>query len=237
MKTVLASGVLVRQDDKSQSEYHIRRLEANDFKEVCRLQQLVLDSLEDKDCFLGRPHGIVWECLQDRGSAIGIYVRENLIAYRMLYYPGSFNLGDLAGLPSTEWSKVAHLEVEAVHPMYRGNGLQQLMGAPLLALAGDMRGKRYLCSVVSPKNYPSIKDKLALGLSIVNLITLPGGSWRFVFCQDRLRKVDIDLNSVIKVAAEEREIQLELLAQGYIGFCIEKSQNGFKICFGTQRAV
>ena len=215
--------------------YEVRRLEPDSLGDVITLQEYVLDHLTDKDLFLGRPHHILAQCLGECGVAVGAYFAGELIAFRMIYYPGECNQGEYAGLPVAVWEHVAHVEVEAVHPQHRGNALQRRLAAPLLAAAGDLRGKRYLCSVVSPQNYPSIKDKLLLGLPVVRLLELPGNHWRYIFCRDRWNPAAFDSAAAVVVAAGDRQRQQELLAQGYQGFQIQKSGDTSVIRFGVPR--
>lgn len=215
--------------------YEVRRLESDNLAAVIALQEYVIDHLTDKDMFLGRPHHILAQCLGACGVAVGAYFVGELIAFRMIYYPGEFNQGEYAGLPAAVWEHVAHVEVEAVHPQHRGNALQRRLAVPLLAAAGDLQGKRYLCSVVSPQNYPSIKDKLLLGLPVVRLVELPGNHWRYIFCRDRLNPAAFDSTAAVAVPVGDRQQQLGLLAQGYQGFQIEKAGDTSVIWFGVPR--
>ena len=211
----------------------IRRLTPQHLTAVIDLQQQELQSMATKDVFLGRPHDILAACLDDEGVTVGVFADDRLVAFRMLYYPGRFNQGEFAGLPVGEWDKVAHLEVAVVHPLYRGYGLMRRMASPLLDEADDLRGKRYLCSVVSPQNYPSIKDKLVLGVPVIRLIELAGGHWRYIFCQDRLKPAQFDEAAAIAVSVNDRERQFLLLEQGYQGFQIEKLRHDTVLWYGV----
>ena len=101
-------------------QYEVRRLESGSLAAVIALQEYVIDQLTDKDMFLGRPHHILAQCLGAYGVAVGAYFAGELVAFRMIYYPGEFNQGEYAGLPVAAWEHVAHVEVEAVHPQHRG---------------------------------------------------------------------------------------------------------------------
>ena len=77
-------------------------------------------------------------------------------------YPGrgNENLGYDIGLPDPELSLVAHMDTIVVHPLYRGQGLQQ----KLTALAEQdlrSRGFRYFMCTIHPDNKYS-KDNMEI---------------------------------------------------------------------------
>jgi hypothetical protein len=87
---------------------------------------------------------------------------EGLVAYHVLDVPSRENYGADIGLLPEELPKVAHRKTMAVHPDYRGNGLQRKMNPAQIEL---MRSAsfRHACCTVSPKNSYSIPNHIDYG--------------------------------------------------------------------------
>jgi len=233
MSVKVINEIRIPQSNGSCLCYTIQRLAPQHLSAVVDLQQQARRHAAENDAiFMERPTDILAACLADEGVAVGAFVADQLVAFRLLYYPGKFNQGEYAGLPPEEWNKVVHLEIGVVHPLHRGHALQRRLTAQVLAEADDLRCKRYLCSVVSPQNYPSIKDKLVVGMPVVRLLELPGGHWRYIFCRDRMKPAQFDEVAAISVSVNDRERQLQLLSQGYQGFRIEKLSHDTVLWYG-----
>ncbi len=75
------------------------------------------------------------------------------------------NLGRDIGLSEREQKKVVHLQAAAVHPAYRGNGLQRRMTSAHLKVIENLGYEHVFCTV-SPKNPVSLGNVFSCGFVI-----------------------------------------------------------------------
>jgi len=163
----------------------IRPLTMTDINDVLRLQQTVVTHLPDKDLF--HPDSADFfsrhmrESPAQRGVMYGCFVHDDLIAYCTLSYPGTEadNIGFDLGWDRETCNTVAHLDTVAVHPDYRGNGLQRRFSRIMIARA-RADGYRRLCATVSPENIPSLNNCLQHGMKIERLVTRYQGKQRYL---------------------------------------------------------
>ena len=73
-----------------------------------------------------------------------------------------FNLGRETGLTDMELLRVTHMDTAAVHPDFRGLGLQRRL---LQEAEGELQGRILLCTI-HPDNQYSLKNALNLGYQI-----------------------------------------------------------------------
>lgn len=234
MKNILKSGVLIDKTDNCKYFYEMMLLTHEHTQQVLDLEYSVLDNLKDKDICLERPLNIVQEALNDKGLVAGIFVGERLVGVRMLYFAGNseYNLGRFAGLKDNELDEVLNMEFSAVHPDFRGNSLQRHMSEKVLEIAKQQKRFHHICSMVSPKNFPSLSEKFALNLRIANLALVYGSHWRYIFHQNIDDTSSICPNTVVEVLSTNYKKQVELIGQGYYGFSMKKNDNVMFILFG-----
>jgi ribosomal protein S18 acetylase RimI-like enzyme len=234
MKNILESGVLVNKSDKCKYSYRMVLLNHEHTQQILDLEHSVLDNLKDRDLCLERPLNIVQEALNDKGLVAGVFVGERLIGVRMLYFAGKseYNLGRFAGLKDNELDQVVNMEFSAVHPDFRGNSLQRRMSEKVLDIARKSKNFHHICSMVSPKNFPSISEKFALNLYIANLTLVYGGHWRYIFHQNTADASSIRPDTVIEVLNTDYKKQVEIIEQGYYGFRMKKNHESMSILFG-----
>lgn len=160
-----------------------------------------------------------WMYILDHGKwMIGVFAGERLIACRALVQPADRQelLGEDAKLPENAWDYVLHSEISFVHPEFRGNGLQTIMGEKLMQEV-DASKYAYICATVAPFNIASMKDKLALGFEIVNLKEKYNSHLRYIFLK-RLGVSAEPLDGEMKVLPMgEIEEQKELLRDQWVG--------------------
>ena len=211
--------------------YEMYFLDQSNINEIIRLQDMVSDYTQNKELFVSDPRDFILnEVLQlDKGRAIGVFVENQLIAYRTITFPGKgeWNLGKELDLSEESLEKVVNLEATVVHPDYRGNRLQAKMLAITIQHVEEL-GYDYLFSTVSPFNYPSLKSVMDAGLKIYSLDKrggVYGGKWRFLLRRN-LRELDHQqFESIVKVENTDLTIQMELLKKDYVGHIIKKIEN------------
>jgi ribosomal protein S18 acetylase RimI-like enzyme len=161
-KTVTGDGV--RRADGRSFDYQVRFLTPADIPLLLDLHQVVIDSLPQPVVLYERDAKFFEKCTTDQGCVVGAIHEGRMISYAALYrpLPGEENYGEDLELPSEDLHEVGHLAGSAVHPEYRGNGLQ----AKLVDLRSDFAresGVRHLCGEVLPMNIISIANHLREG--------------------------------------------------------------------------
>lgn len=176
------------------------------------------------------------EHLAARGRILGEFDGDRLIAYAVLGLPnpGDPNFADDLGLPEAEKPRVAHLAGAAVHPDWRGRGLQRRLTAKRLELAARL-GRVHAISTVSPFNYFSWRNLIAHGLVVRRLIVKYGGHLRYVLHREAGCEPALDRGAAAFRALSDAEGQRSLLERGWLGFALSKSDAGLGILLAPAR--
>lgn len=234
MDRVVDEGILTEPRKKS---YKMYLLDESDLDALVQLQDVVVKDLEKDSLYNSFAPSDLAELLGAKGVTIGAVVDEQLIAFCAILFPGleDNNLGWDLELPQEELSEVAHLELVAVHPQYRGNSLQEKMTLKVVEEAKKIRTIRYLCETAAPTNYPSVKSTLKAGLVIVKL-KLKYHQWqRYIFYQDFFEPLEVDLEDTRLILAADFAKQRKVLAAGYCGIDLKRSKEGTKVLFARQK--
>jgi len=130
-------------------------------------------------------------------------------------------------------AKVAHLDGSAVHPSYRGMGIQRRLSVLRVAFAAD-RGARHFLLTVSPANPHSLRNHLNEGGFRVRAIKQKyGGLWRLILH----RELDDDAPSLSGRRECRRlddiEGQQRLLAAGCCGVQVLGGATGIELAYET----
>lgn len=202
-------------DDSAQ----VNHLHPGDAEDVAALQEIAVGKLERADLYAPLSKEEIVEMLDGRGRGLALRVNQQLVAFRMLYFPGEGpdNLGREVGISGDALNSVAHLEASVVDPFYRGNNLQQWMTNKLLHLLKEEGQIRHVLSTVSHLNFPSIRDKFRNGLQIVDLKPKYSGYLRYIFYRDLLADAMCWTESR-SVQFDDLEAQTTLLSAGWLGY-------------------
>lgn len=198
--------------------FDVRYLTENDMQGILELQEKVLRNLDDPDRLQPLRKDEYENILKDGRLMIGIFAKEQLIAYRAFMRPigDEEGLGADAGLSEEEKGKIIYSEISAVDPEYRGNGLQKYMGKVMMESL-DMGNTKYVLATVAPFNIPSLKDKFALDMEIINLKEKFNGKLRYVFMKDLAPSQDKLYKKEEIIHMGDIEGQQKLLIGGYTG--------------------
>ncbi len=215
--------------------FNMKFLESSDLRDICGLQGLVAENLPSQELFRLHDEDYFRELLESDRSAIGITIDDVLIAYSLIVIPGAGqdNLGNDIDLPEDELESVAHLQAAAVHPDYRGNGLQKLMGEAHLKVIEEMGFANVLCTV-SPRNPVSLRNILDNGFVIKGLRPKFWGVWRYIMYRDLHRPTSLRhlRSNPLAIKCSDIEGQLDLLQRGYLGFDIDMCSGDFEVLYG-----
>jgi ribosomal protein S18 acetylase RimI-like enzyme len=214
--------------------YDLRFLDISALQPVSNLQELVARSLHSPEIF--RLHGDDYfkGLLECNRFVIGAIADNSLIAYSLVSIPGNGkeNLGRDIGLSEGNLEGVAHLQATAVHPAYRGNGLQRAMVAAHLRVIEEMGFEHVLCTV-SLKNPISLRNILSSGFVIKGLKPKFEGNWRYIMYKNLLKHVCPCLPATI-IKSSDIDGQLGLLDKGYVGFDMKMIGDSFKVYYAQK---
>jgi len=213
--------------------YELIHVDEGRLEEILDLQELIVTQLDDPDLFHPGSISFIKEHIQKKGRIIGISSGNRLIGYRVLSFPGSDpdNLGIDLSVPKTELSRVAHLEIFAVHPDYRGNTLQLKTLPSVISILRDF-GYEHVCATVSPKNYPGLNNLLKGRFVIKGLKEKYGGKLRYILYQNLAQPISRVSQETITLLNTDIQEQKRALARGYYGYEMLVKPEGLTIRYG-----
>lgn len=228
---VIYEGVLQR----NQMRYYVGYLTMDHLTDILILQDLVFEQLENKTILQKLSEDEYRTILSGKGFIIGAFAEGELIAIRALLEPplDEEHLGLAAGLSEEELPKVIYQEITFVHPAYRGNRLQQQLGAMIMNELADMEHPyQYVCCTVDPTNIPSLKDKFRQSMQVKALIQTYGGKLRYVFMLDLTAEKEPYWHETKKVRVDQVQLQQNLIASGWVGYELVNEFDGYWIKYG-----
>ena len=234
------------------SRFDMKFLQACSMPDLVSLQSVITANLPCPEIFMLHDEKYLLEIFRLERSVIGVTTEDGLIAYSIIRIPGlaDDNLGRDINLPEEELTKVAHLQAAAVHPAYRGNGLQRKLTSAHLRVIEEL-GYEHVCCTVSPKNPVSLANYLSCGLVIEGLRPKLHGWCRYILHENILRPNFInmegpedkvqsrfleksgDCRNKIKVQISDIEGQLDLLKLGFRGFKIAFIPEGAEVSYAA----
>ncbi|ENB9404617.1 MULTISPECIES: GNAT family N-acetyltransferase [Bacillus] len=229
--TVLYEGRLKQNNEL----FHVTLLTIENIEQILSLQNVVIETLEDKSRLQPLSLEEFQYILEGNGMMIGAFIENELIAFRALLVPpiDDEHLGLDIGLPESELHRVIYQEISNVHPNCRGNGMQKILATVIMdELQKENSKYDYVCCTVAPFNIPSLKDKFSQGMEIAALKEKYGGSLRYVFVKELRGDKERDWTEIKSVPMSDAVGQQALLSDGYRGYEMEKVDGDFVVKFG-----
>ena len=262
MGSLIESGMIRRnkklsgrgESEKNDYRYEIKFLSEDSLQDLVSLQNLIAENLPVPEIFRLHDELDFRDIFQSERSLIGVDTEKGLVAYSIIRIPGlaEDNLGRDINLESEEQMKVIHLQATAVHPFFRGNGLQRKLARAHIYEAEKMGYEHIFCTV-SPKNPISLHNILSCGFVIRGLIPKYGGWWRYIMHRGTLRtsrisfnanmetnevnSINSDMNSSdhhgeeIGVRCSDIDGQVNLLKSGFEGFRLALNSKNPEVIF------
>lgn len=146
-------------------EIRIRKIGMDELDKYLEFSHMVKDLMPQDDWFFLDPDEEVREMMEH--DRVGAWLAEDgdrIAAVFCIVYPGmeDFNIGYDLGFTDEELKRVVHMDTAAVHPDYRGRGLQNRM---MLHAEQELVGRILLCTI-HPDNCYSLNNALKLGYTI-----------------------------------------------------------------------
>lgn len=227
----MCGAIMIAQGFLGEHAYTAEKLDVSAISALVELQQAVVDALPDKAILQPLDEAELRFILEGGGVMIGIYVAEQLIAFRALLEPeiDDEHLGRDIGLAEDELQQVLYQEISNVHPHFRGYSLQQTM-ATIIMEQVDADKHPIICATVMPYNIASLKDKFAQGMHIAALKYKYGGKLRYVFTKSLVKPLVVgdEAREVVMSATEEQQ---QLIKQGYFGIDMKKVDEDWFIMY------
>jgi hypothetical protein len=214
--------------------YTVHKLSMSHIEEILLLQDIVVADLEDKARLQPLSQEEYEYILKGNGVMVGAFLEQELIAFRALLKPeiDDEHLGLDIGLNEDELTKVIYQEISIVHPFYRGNRLQQVLGTVIMEELNNLPGDfTYISCTVAPFNIPSLKDKFAQGMEIAALKNKYGDQIRYIFVKEVNKpSAQTDQKRLI-TSMDNFHTQQSLLSKGWRGVGMKILQEKYHIEF------
>lgn len=220
-------------DGRSEDVSCVIRYVGRDYLEpILRLQELIRQHLPSPDIFRIDTEEYLAAQFMRPESVIAAVCKGEVIAYSIASFPKTN--GDWFGADfeasQTDLKLCAHLETTAVHPCFRGNGLQRKLNGHHLSFLKDS-GILYVCCTTSPKNFYSMRNLFSHGFMIKALKPKFGGLMRYILHKD-FRVIERSWRDVVSISIEDIQKQQELLTEGYCGIAAAKNGSGVCVDYG-----
>lgn len=211
-------------------DFIYKPLTLTQIEEIEVLQQVVINSLEDKSILQPLSRAEFENILGNNGIMLGAFDGVQLIACRALLKPYPTEDEHLGiDARAVDLSRVLYQEVSFVHPAYRGHGLQRKLGQRIMELV-NLADYDVVCATVKPFNIASLKDKFSQGLHVVALKYKYGGKLRYVFAKYLHDVVKLTDEQVVIDMANIEE-QQTILSQGYVGTKLIQTEDSWAILY------
>lgn len=141
------------------TDFIFRKCTIQDIDDICKIQELAFQALTDSNLLRRNSKEVLQTCLEEPHYTLGVFHKEKLIAFAILYDGGNTdeNIGRDIEIPEEKLSSVVNFKLVIVLPEYRGNKLQQKLIYKLEEIAKE-NGKKIMCATISPLNSFSLKN-------------------------------------------------------------------------------
>ena len=178
LKVKNKSGIIVN------ATYKI--LDLSYIDEIMRLQDNIMEQLEDKQLYAPTEREEFISYLKNGGKIIGYIDEKNELIAMVVYIKKGYEEGNYGydlDLEGEKLLEVAQVESTVVRSDYRGNGLQRILCEKIEDIAKNERVK-ILASTASPYNKYSVNTFIKLGYEIKKDKLKYGGLRRYVLAKE-----------------------------------------------------
>lgn len=238
---IMKTGIAHNRSDHRDYSYRLEFLEHRHLKAVLTLQDAVLAALRDKETFapsspesLGRDFG-------PEGCTVGMFVDQTLFGCMSLHWihwdmdrDDELKLDQVLHLPREELLLAVRFRHTALHPNFHGgNSMMKKMGSALLETAAHSdKPPRYLASLHSSKNYPSLKYPFSNGMLAIKLIRNRLGMYRLLCFRDLEYVFPVSSEDNLFIHGTDETGLMQALDHGYYGHGLHRQDGETLILFG-----
>lgn len=179
------------------NKYVLRKCTLYDTDQICELQEIIIDGLDNKEILRKNERSMFERCVQEPNLTIGVYDKKELIAVAIFVVEhGEEDLS--LGLVCHEVNVSANFKLVMVKEEYRGNGFQRALMWILEKYAYNS-GFTHLCTTVSEKNIYSLHNVKEAGYEYDHNAVKYGGLSRCVFVKDINKSVSLYDKMILKI--------------------------------------
>lgn len=252
MNSILETGLLRQRGQNSRSralEYSIACLNKKHLPLVMQLQEVIVQNLTRRDLLQSFSYDFMKRHMGPQGVVLGVFVKEQLVAFRNLYFPdpwdAEWNLGMDLGLPEEKLVNVANLQMVCVHPRFRGNSLALKMNRVSLGLLRERGTHHHICATVSPYNIWNIPVLLSCGFRVAKLKNKYGGKVRYIVHQNLRTPLHFNDETAVHVRLNNLAAQRKWFDAGFCGVALNKREDpdsnepagGFDLVFKSPATI
>jgi len=215
-----------------ETPFFVIKLTLQHLQQIEELQVEVYEALADQSILQPLSTEEFEYILNGHGMMIGVYVGEELIAFRALLNPpiDEEHLGYDCGIAENEFQRVLYQEISNVSPKYRGYGLQKTLATVVMENI-DLEKYDYVCSTVKPYNIPSLKDKFSQDLVIKGLKIKYVDKLRYIFYKDLRQEMSPNFTEKQVISMGDTTAQQQLLKQGFLGTSMFEENNDWFVVY------
>lgn len=182
----MINSLKVKRKDGEIIEIKLRELKLSDLNKIIKLQELIINGLENKELYADSKQEEFEEYINCNGKIIGCLTNEDELIAMGVYAKKGYDESNYAydiGLNGEEVLKVAQIESTIVKSEYRGNKLQRLICEELEKIARK-DNIEILSATASPYNEFSVNTFMNLGYEIKKDKLKYGGLRRYVLVKE-----------------------------------------------------
>ena len=182
----MINSLKVKRKDGEIIEIKLRELKLSDINKIIKLQELIINGLENKELYADSKQEEFEEYINCNGKIIGCLTNEDELIAIGVYAKKGYDESNYAydiGLNGEEVLKVAQIESTIVKSEYRGNKLQRLICEELEKIARK-DNIEILSATASPYNKFSVNTFMNLGYEIKKDKLKYGGLRRYVLVKE-----------------------------------------------------
>lgn len=198
-------------------------LTLTDIEDILSLQKKVVETLENPDSFHPDTREEI-ETYLTKAFGVGIYDQDKMIAYQLVKEPTPEE-SLLRHLPEyvPKNLRTLHSETSAVHPDYRGQGLQQRVKEMMREIIKNENGTDIVCNTIHPLNYPSLKNSLKAGAKVARIGEFYGGKTRCILFHLVSEKLSFDYDREALTMPLHNYMEIsKILKKGYVGHAFKE---------------
>ena len=178
--------ISLKTKDNNLVSAEIVKLDKSDIKSILKLQDIIIEKLENKELYAATNEEEFLDIIQNKGTIIGVKTEEDALIAMGVFLKNNYddhNYGYDIGISGDDLLSVGQIESTVVLPNFRGNKLQQTICEALENIAKENNTK-VITATASPYNEFSVNTFLKLGYEIKADKLKYGGLRRYVFAKN-----------------------------------------------------
>jgi hypothetical protein len=220
-ESIIQEGFFLNYCDKKEYPFCFKLLHQASIESILALQDRTYANLPDKEIYVPGTRETLMKDLIGEGLTGGIFAGEKLIAFSsvhfMQYDDSYLDIIPIQDIPVADLRKTARYRYTSVDPTFVRNGLSNKIATWLHNyILENYPSIQYFVSMVSPRNYPSLRQQIDLKIYGRSLKKNTMGLNRIILFKDIGETLKTDSKNNIIIAAVEDENIKKAFDKGYL---------------------